>query len=144
MYSGIWLVVRTLLDYFRPQAASSRQQGSGVAMAGIGEGVCGGVDEGGARKEEGSRIIGAEKWLIAWSTSSWAALLYAIPHVFALLRQGVDAAMATFGGYLLFFALCAQVFYVLQGAHMHACTRDREREHAREREGEQLFGYVLK
>lgn len=101
------------MDYFRPPAASSRQRGSGAAMAGMGGGVVeGGVDEGGTSKEEGSRIIGAEKWLIAWSVSSWAALLYVVPHVFALLRQGVNAPMATLGCNLLFFALCAQVLRV--------------------------------
>jgi hypothetical protein len=98
--AGLWLVVQALLD----------SRGTGTAGgAGVRSSSASDADEGGARKEEGIRIIGAEQWLVAWSMSSWAALLYGAPCVFALLRQGVDATMATFGCYLLFIALGAQL-----------------------------------
>ena len=111
---GLLLVARTLLDYSRHRrtAGMAASEGGVVTAGGPAGRTCGKaageLDEGGARKDEGTRIIGAEQWLIAWSMSSWAALLYGAPCIFALLRQGVDAAMATFGCYLLFIALCAQ------------------------------------
>ena len=99
--AGLWLVVQVLLDSRGWTGTAGARNSS--------------ADEGGARKEEGIRIIGAEQWLIAWSMSSWAALLYGAPCVFALLRQGVDATMATFGCYLLFIALGAQLWVFVGG-----------------------------
>jgi hypothetical protein len=90
--AGLWIVIRTLVEYGRPAA------GAGQAL----------------------RIIGAERWLLAWSMSSWSAILYVMPHIFAFLRQGVDGALATFGCYLLFFALIAQVWVFCGGS---LCTR---------------------
>ena len=94
--AGLWIVIRTLVQYGRPAA------GAGQAL----------------------RIIGAERWLLAWSMSSWSAILYVMPHIFAFLRQGVDGALATFGCYLLFFALIAQVWVSVETARalVACCT----------------------
>ena len=51
----------------------------------------------------------------ALSMSSWTALLYGSPCVFALLRQGADSALATFACYLLFASLLAQTWVFVRG-----------------------------
>jgi hypothetical protein len=111
--AGLCLVVRTLLEHWFRRGVAGQPRAAGAAAGGadagaVGDGALGQSYEGGQQKEVRLQIIGAEQWLIAWSVSSWASLLYAAPCVFAWLRQGVDAAMATFGCYLLFFTLSAQ------------------------------------
>ena len=67
---GVWLVLRTLIEYFRTRASYIHQAGSGTAMGSTefpgGRGIQEEADYGGAQKDEGERIIGAERWLIAW------------------------------------------------------------------------------
>ena len=135
--AGILLVIRTLVDHLResgrlggrgsrlPTARRSRrEEAAGVHGAVRGSDTSSpGWDDGGARKEEGVRIIGAERWLVAWSVSSWGAFLYSAPCAFALLRQGVSAAMSTFACYVLCLSLVTQA-WLLTGTLHEDCSSE--------------------
>ena len=121
--AGTLLFIRTIADHWWA-TIRDKQRSRGVEMERMGGGcsrAC--VSRAGGARKEAMRIKGAEGWLIAWSISSWAALLYAVPCMFALLRQGVDPVLATFSCHLLFFTLGECLFPPSASVSVHSSAQ---------------------